>query len=98
MTVTDCSFINNMATYGGAILNGDNLTVTGSTFKSNNVSNGAGGAIFNGLPIRESQPVKDPVKDPVKTKAVAMLMEASKSTDNGPYLHVRESSFVGNSA
>ena len=98
MTVTDCSFINNMATYGGAILNGDNLTVTGSTFKSNNVSNGAGGAIFNGLPIRESQPVKDPVKDPVKAKAVAMLMEASTSTDNGPYLHVRESSFVGNSA
>ena len=61
MTVTDCIFINNMATYGGAILNGDNLTVTSSTFKSNNVLNGLGGAIYNGLPIREAQPVKDPV-------------------------------------
>lgn len=98
LTVTDSIFINNLATYGGAILNGDNLTVTGSTFVSNSVSNGNGGAIYNGLPIRNTLPVKDPVKDPVKAKAVAMLMSASNSTDNGPYLYVAESSFIGNSA
>ena len=98
MTIRDSKFINNMATYGGAILNGNNLTVTGSTFESNNASNDKGGAIYNGLPLMEAQPVKDPVKDPVKAKAVAMLMSASNSTDNGPYLHVAESSFVGNSA
>jgi predicted outer membrane repeat protein len=79
------------AKYGGAIFNENNLTVTGCTFESNIVFNGNGGAIFNGLHIKAAAPVK--------AKAVALLDTLSRSsTDNGPYLTIRKSSFVDNNA
>lgn len=45
MNVTDCTFINNNAFYGGAIYNSGNLTVNNSNFTNN--EGGRGAAIYN---------------------------------------------------
>jgi predicted outer membrane repeat protein len=89
MIVTDSKFITNMANYGGAIFSDNNLTVTNCDFEYNNASNGNGGAIFNG-----------PHQKDTSVTAMALLnAELSESkTNNGPYLTIDESSFVGNSA
>ena len=93
MTVTNCTFITNDATNGGAIFSDDILNVTTCTFKSNTVSNGNGGAIYNG-------PYPKPVAIKVVAKKAAMFdAELNDSpADIGPYLSIDESSFVSNSA
>jgi hypothetical protein len=48
MTVTDCDFSDNVASYGGAITNFGTSTISGCTF-SDNWSPGAGGAIYNAI-------------------------------------------------
>ncbi len=47
LSVTDCTFTRNTATYGGAICNEGNCNVSGSTFTGNNATSGDGGAISN---------------------------------------------------
>ena len=92
MTIKNSEFTNNHANYGGAIFSTNNLTVTCCNFESNNVTNGEGGAIYNGLQVKQADPVK----------AVDILMTNNapndSSTDNGPYLLIGESSFIDNNA
>jgi predicted outer membrane repeat protein len=88
-SITSCTFIDNVAENGGAILSDGNMTVTNCIFINNTAE--YGGAIFNGLHIKAAAPVK--------AKAVALLDTlSSSSTDNGPCLTIRKSSFVDNNA
>ena len=89
MTVSNCIFTTNTANYGGAIFSDDELNITGCTFNSNNVTNGYGGAIFNGEFQKEKAVVTSKLM-------VADMSEAS--TDVGPYLTIYGSSFINNNA
>ncbi len=89
MTISNCIFTTNTAKYGGAIFSDNELNITGCTFESNNVSNGYGGAIYNGLYQKEKAAL---------TSKFLVANLSKVSSDVGPYLTITESSFVNNNA